>query len=61
MTLASVVTKSATSSKPSGTVEYGDPGYVIEIYKVRYYNDVKISKELMWTSTYVPLDTVKYQ
>lgn len=61
MTLASVVTKNATSSKPAGTVEYGDPGYVVEIYKVRYYNDVKISKELMWTSTYVPLDTVKYQ
>jgi vancomycin resistance protein YoaR len=61
ITLAGVVTKKATTSNPAGTVEYGDPGKVVEIYKVRYYNDVKISKELMWTSTYVPLDTVKYQ
>lgn len=60
MTLAGVTTKKATSSKRAGTIEYGDPGYVIEIYKVRYYKDKKISKELMWTSTYQPLNTVKY-
>lgn len=60
MTLAGVVTKKAKTGKPAGTIEYGDPGYVIEIYKVRYNKGVKVSKELMWTSTYQPLDTVKY-
>ncbi len=61
MTLCGKVYKTATSSKPAGTIEYGDPGYVVEIYKVRYYNGVKVSRELMYTSTYVPLDTVVYQ
>lgn len=60
MTLAGVVTKKAKTGKPAGTIEYGDPGYVIEIYKVRYNKGVKVSKELMWTSTYQPLQTVKY-
>lgn len=59
-TLTSVVTKKATKGKPAGTIEYGDPGYIIEIYRVRYKDDVKISKELMYTSTYQPLQTVKY-
>ncbi|MGN0475518.1 MAG: VanW family protein [Acutalibacteraceae bacterium] len=58
--LTGVVTKKATSSKPAGTIEYGDPGYTIEIYKVRYNKDVKVSRELMWTSVYQPLQTVKY-
>lgn len=53
--------KKATTGKPKGKIEYGDPGYDIEIYKVRYFNDKKISKELMWTSHYEPLKTVVYQ
>ena len=58
--LTGVVTKKAVKGKPAGTIEYGDPGYTIEIYKVRYNKDVKVSRELMWTSVYQPLQTVKY-
>ena len=56
----STVEKKAVTGKPRGTIEWGDPGLTVEIYRVRYKDDVKISKELYATSIYQPLATVKY-
>ena len=60
MVKTTVVEKKATTGKPRGKIEWGDPGLTIEIWRVRYKDDKKISKELMWTSVYQPLATVKY-
>ena len=60
MVKTTVVEKKATTGKPRGKIEWGDPGLTIEIWRVRYKDDKKISKELMWTSIYQPLATVKY-
>lgn len=60
MVKTTVVEKKATATKPRGKIEWGDPGLTIEIYRVRYKGDVKISKELYATSIYQPLATVKY-
>ncbi|MBQ4396255.1 MAG: VanW family protein [Clostridia bacterium] len=54
------VQKKAVTGKPRGTKEWGDPGLTVEIYRVRYKDDVKISKELYATSIYQPLPTVEY-
>ncbi len=60
MVRTTVVERKATATKPRGKIEWGDPGLTIEIWKVRYKDDKKISKELIWTSVYQPLATVKY-
>ena len=60
MVKTTVVEKKATTGKPRGKIEWGDPGLTIEIWRVRYKDDKKISKDLMWTSVYQPLATVKY-
>lgn len=60
MVKTTTVKKKATTGKPAGKIEWGEPGLTIEIYRVRYKDDVKISKELMWTSVYQPLQTVEY-
>ena len=58
--LTTTIQKPATSSKPKGTKEWGEPGMTVEIYRVRYKDNVQISKELMWTSIYQPLATIEY-
>ena len=60
MVKTTVVEKKATTGKPRGKIEWGDPGLTVEIWRVRYKDDKKISKDLMWTSIYQPLATVKY-
>ena len=60
MVKTTVVEKKATTGKPRGKVEWGDPGLTVEIWRVRYKDNKKISKDLMWTSIYQPLATVKY-
>ena len=60
MVRTTVVERKATTGKPRGKIEWGDPGLTIEIWRVRYKDDKKISKDLMWTSVYQPLATVKY-
>ena len=60
MVKTTVVERKATTGKPRGKIEWGDPGLTIEIWRVRYKDDKRISKELMWTSIYQPLATVKY-
>ena len=60
MVKTTVVEKKATTGKPRGKIEWGDPGLTVEIWRVRYKDNKKISKDLMWTSIYQPLATVKY-
>ena len=60
MVKTTVVEKKATTGKPRGKIEWGDPGLTVEIWRIRYKDNKKISKDLMWTSVYQPLATVKY-
>ena len=44
MVKTTVVEKKATTGKPRGKIEWGDPGLTIEIWRVRYKDNKKISK-----------------